>query len=139
MTLFTPSRIRQIRAAHGLTLGLVFLLLAGLVGDLFHNLVVPHHWCEVHGEWTHVEENDHTALLVHTEGIHENRVGSPEHQHADCDLSVTRSRFALTASAEFGLISYDTVRSATPFAFSAPFSAPFALYELAPKNSPPRV
>jgi hypothetical protein len=138
---FLPFLFPQNRrdACQTVAFALVVLWVAGLAGELYHNLVVPHHWCEVHGEWTH--SDDESVVSVHSQsaGLNENNVTLSEHEHADCSLSVTRRRFQIAPISIVVAVDLDLARSFSPSDFSPSFVSAFPIYQLAPKNSPPRV
>lgn len=107
------------------------------VSTTLHWVLVQHVRCAEHGDWVHGEEHGHVAAAgAATASASFVAVDGESHEHDHCHFLVDPRELALRPSAQVGLRPEPAgaVRASVRLAEAGAGSA---LYELAPKTSPP--
>lgn len=109
-----------------------------------HMLLVEHVKCAEHGEWVHSSEHPQNQLaqshVAHLASAEESRVlfagSEANHEHDDCVLCSERSRLATFATV-CHLLPRTSEQVQKLSGERAPFMDSRAVYDFAPKTSPP--
>jgi len=140
-----PTNPLRISTLPRLALAVLFALAVSWGGQVLHLVLVPHHYCLAHDDYSH-ESMEVVSVHQHDGASDNHKIESPglrpevtsPHQHEHCSVVGTSLRkFSLNANVQ-GEIAFaygtDSPLPLQDFIFAVP-----ATYRLAPKNSPPHV